>query len=129
MSNYNLYSVNVSFNIVVAALKDRVDISEDILKTLKTHIASICTNDIAANDISFSKINNSEDLPEGWGEYALPYHRYAQDPDDLREVTIGDILDSNKELEKQASEHTTQADLLLRVKQLEALVKKLTSLI
>ena len=56
----------------------------------------------------------------------LPYHRYAQEPDDLRNIKVQDILESNAFIKKEEPSDNTERQLLwARIRQLEASVAEL----
>lgn len=100
MSNYNLYAVTVNFDIVVAVNKTSNSPRASIEDALAVHIAGIIDNeldeDIDVEAITYDKIEILSDLPQGWEPYMPPYHRYAHDPDDLRNLSVQQILESNR---------------------------------
>lgn len=129
-SNYNLYAVTVHFNLVVAVNKTNKNPGPVIEDALSTHIADIIENqldeDVDDQALIYTRIENSSDLPAGWEPFMLPYHRYAQDPDDLRNVKIQDILDSNAPSKKEEPSDNTERQLLwARIRQLEKTVAEL----
>jgi hypothetical protein len=130
MSNYKLYSVTVGFDLVVAVNKTSAHPRPSIEDALTAHIADIVDNlldeDIDAEAITYTKIASNLDLPTGWEPFMLPYHRYAQEPNDLRNVKIQDILESNTHVEKEAPSDSTERQLLwARIGQLEKEVAQL----
>jgi hypothetical protein len=100
MSNYNLYAVTVNFDIVVAVNKTTNSVRASIEDTLAVHIAGIIDNeldeDIDIEAITYDRVEILSDLPQGWEPFMPPYHRYAQDPEDLRNLSVQQILESNR---------------------------------
>ena len=130
MSNYNLYAVTVNFDIVVAVNKTNMNPRPSIEDALSIHIADIIDNhlseEIDVDAITYSKILYACDLPEGCESFTLPYHRYAQEPEDLRNVKIQDILESNASSKKEDTSGSNERQLLwARIRQLEQTVSEL----
>lgn len=130
MSNYNLYAVTVNFDIVVAINKTNMNPRPSIEDALSIHMADIIDNrlseEIDVDALTYTRIENNGELPVGWEPYMLPYHRYAQDPDDLRNIYIKDILESNAFIKKEEPSDNTERQLLwARIRQLEKTVAEL----
>lgn len=130
MSNYNLYAVTVNFDIVVAVNKTNMNPRPSIEDALSIHMADIIDNhlseEIDVDALTYTRIENNGELPVGWEPYMLPYHRYAQEPDDLRNIKVQDILESNAFIKKEEPSDNTERQLLwARIRQLEASVAEL----
>lgn len=130
MSNYNLYAVTVNFDIVVAVNKTNMNPRPSIEDALAVHIADIIDNhlseEIDVDALTYTRIEDKSELPVEWEPYMLPYHRYAQDPDDLRNVKIQDILESNTHNKKEDTSDSDERQLLwARIRQLEKTVAEL----
>jgi hypothetical protein len=126
MSNYNLYAVTVNFDIVVAVNKTTNSVRASIEDTLGVHIAGIIDNeldeDIDIEAITYDRIEILSDLPQGWEPFMPPYHRYAQDPDDLRNLSVQQILESNR------TEEALSQDVTLPKSALSALWDRVAAL-
>ena len=130
MSNYNLYAVTVNFDIVVAINKTNMNPRPSIEDALSIHIADIIDNhlseEIDVDAVTYTRIEDKSDLPAEWEPFMLPYHRYAQEPDDLRNVKIQDILESNAHSKKEDTSDSDERQLLwARIRQLEKTVSEL----
>ena len=123
MSLYKLYKVDLDMSLVVAVEKEDINVQTAIERSVINHIEDIMEHQIDEDSLDFSEITSCIDLPYGWGEYMLPYHRYKDDPDSILGLDIGDILKSNKA--EKIKEHMDEKFLLNKIAALEAQVEAL----